>query len=452
MPIKIPVPPPAHDDLFQDLLSDGQSPERFQRVLKAAIGPAPKGRYRHWHKLRHLEPPEGLSQEEWWLGVKLARLHLSQPLPLRATDGEPFHYAMLDIAYRMLHQIDSDARGHIGGSEQVTNPQTRDRYLFNSLIEEAITSSQLEGAATTREVAKAMIQQGRKPRNHGERMILNNYEGMRRIRELRGTPLSVELLLELHRVFTADTLEPSEVGRFRRDEDNVCVMDEVNTILHRPPRAGELPQRIQAMCDFANAEETDRFIHPVVRAILLHFWLAYDHPFVDGNGRTARALFYWSMARSGYWICEYLSISSIIKKAPARYSRAFLYTETDENDVTYFILNQLNVVIRAIEELHKYLKRKQIEVKEAADMIRRSERLRGTFNHRQLALLSHALKHPSAVYTIESHRASHGVTYPTARADLLQLAEEHVLDQYKMGRAFSFVAPADLRERLARLE
>lgn len=451
MPVKIPVSPPAHQDLFRKLLSDGQSVDRFQKVIGAGIGPAPKGRYRHWNKLRHLTPPSDLLHEEWWLGIKLAREHLFQPLPLRGADGKPFRYAMLDIVYRMLHRIDSDARGHIGGSEQVTNPQTRDRYLFNSLIEEAITSSQLEGASTTREVAKAMIQQGRKPRNHSERMILNNYEGMRRIRELRSTPLSVDLLLELHRVFTADTLEGPDVGRFRRDQDDVCVIDEIGTLLHRPPPAEELPERVQAMCNFANAEEADRFIHPVVRAILLHFWLAYDHPFVDGNGRTARALFYWSMARSGYWLCEYLSISSIIKKAPARYSRVFLYTETDDNDTTYFILNQLEVVIRAIEELHKYLERKQVEVREAADMIRRSERLRDIFNHRQLALLSHALKHPHAEYTIESHRASHNVTYPTARADLLRLAREKVLDQYKEGRAFTFVAPPDLRERLTML-
>jgi hypothetical protein len=75
-------------------------------------------------------------------------------------------------------------------------------------------------------------------------------------------------------------------------------------------------------------------VHPVLRAILLHFMIGYDHPFADGNGRTARALFYWSMARSGYWLMEYTSISHILRKAPARYMRAYLHTETDKNDTT----------------------------------------------------------------------------------------------------------------------
>jgi Fic family protein len=63
-------------------------------------------------------------------------------------------------------------------------------------------------------------------------------------------------------------------------------------VFHTPPPAAELPARLEAMCDFANSKTPDTFIHPVVRGIFLHFWLAYDHPFVDGNGRTARALFY----------------------------------------------------------------------------------------------------------------------------------------------------------------
>ena len=61
----------------------------------------------------------------------------------------------------------------------------RERYVISSLIEEAITSSQLEGAMTTREVAKDLLRSGRKPRTKDERMILNNYRGMLRVREVR---------------------------------------------------------------------------------------------------------------------------------------------------------------------------------------------------------------------------------------------------------------------------
>jgi hypothetical protein len=74
-------------------------------------------------------------------------------------------------------------------------------------------------------------------------------------------------VLDLHRLVSEKTLDdPADAGR------------------HRPPG-----MQVPAV-----------FIHPVMRAITLHFWLAYDHPFCDGNGRTARALFYWSMLKQGY--------------------------------------------------------------------------------------------------------------------------------------------------------
>jgi Fic family protein len=254
-----------------------------------------------------------------------------------------------------------------------------------SLVEEAITSSQLEGASTTRDVAKEMIKRGRAPRDRSETMILNNYRALQFIREIREESLTPSIVFELQRLLTEGTLdEPNAAGRFRHQDEHIVVSDEMDgSVLHDPPSAAELQARMEAMCAFANAADTDEpFIHPVVRSILLHFWLAYDHPFVDGNGRTARALFYWSMARRGYWLAEFLSISRILKHAPGRYNRAFLYTETDDNDATYFILFQLRVIVRAIEELHEYLARKAVEMEETARLIRRSHVIRERLNHR----------------------------------------------------------------------
>ena len=90
-----------------------------------------------------------------------------------------------------------------------------------------------------------------------------------------------------------DTLEnPDAVGRFRHADEPGKVADDEGTVYHEPPPADKLAARVQAMLDFANGnDQEDNFIHPGGRAIILHFWLAYDHPFADGNGRTARALF-----------------------------------------------------------------------------------------------------------------------------------------------------------------
>ena len=334
--------------------------------------------------------------------------------------------------------------------EQITNPETKDRYYVGSLIEEAITSSQIEGAATTRKVAKEMLRSGREPRDRSERMIINNYLTMRRIGELKNEPLTKKLVLEIHRCVTERTLDdPSAAGRLRSDtkQEKVVVDDAYGEVYHDPPPASELEDRMAAMCSFANGETPSGFIHPAIRSIILHFWLAYDHPFLDGNGRTARALFYWSMLRHHYWLCEYLSISRIIRKAPMKYQRAFLYSETDDNDLTYFILYHLDVMHRAVEELHDYIRRKTSQLRKI------ESELRGiiVLNHRQRALVSHALHHPGQIYTIESHRSSHNVVYETARRDLGDLTERGLLKAVRVGRTWQYTAVDDLEDQLTNL-
>jgi len=448
--MKLPVTPPIFSELLRGVFTGPNGTARFDQLTRAGIGAAPGGKYRHWDKFRHAPPSEKFSAEEQWLAVKMARRALYRPLPLRDVNGTQFQYALPNPALEMLHQIDRKAGGNIQGSEQVTNPATRDTHLFTSIVEEAITSSQLEGASTTRKVAKAMIQEGRAPRDRSERMILNNYEGMLYVRKFIRAPLTPEIVKELQRRLTDGALDDADAaGRFRRVDENIVIEDdETGTRLHTPPPAAELDSRMKAMCDFANGQEPKEFVHPAVRAILLHFWLAYDHPFVDGNGRTARALFYWSMAREGYWLCEYVSISRILREARAQYARSYLYSETDENDTTYFLLYQMRVLLRAIHDLHEYLARKAAEIHEAEQIVRQAFAVKSELNQRQLALINHALKRPTNRYTVESHRISHGVSYETARSDLMKLVAQKLLTQRKVGKAHAFAPATDLRELL----
>jgi Fic family protein len=315
------------------------------------------------------------------------------------------------------------------------------------LIEEAITSSQLEGAATTREVAKEMLKQGRPPRDRSERMILNNYQTMQRIIEVKGQPLTSALIFEIHRIVTEGTFDdPSAAGRFRRGDEGCVVGNDLGEVFHVPPPAGQLEGRLDSMIAFANGETPGSFIHPAIRSMILHFWLAYDHPFVDGNGRTARALFYWSMLRHQYWLFGYLSISRIILKAPVQYGRAFLHTETDDNDLTYFLIYHAQVLGRAIAELHEYLERRTRQLRDLEAELRGMVML----NHRQRDLIVHAVRHPGSRYDVESYRRSHGVVYETARTDLLDLVNRGLMDSRKVGKAWVFTPVGDLEARLRR--
>jgi Fic family protein len=406
--------------------------------------------YPHWDKLRHLDPPKALTREQWWAGIKYARVNVARPIPLMDTFDSAFSYTMPDLVLSRLHLVDQRCAGEIKMPEVVTgDAQAKQHYLVNSLMEEAIRSSQLEGASTSQRVAKELLRTGRNPRDRSERMIVNNYLALQYMRNSMGDRLTPADVLELQRILTDGTLDdPSASGRMQTpDEERVAVVDRIDGgVLHRPPPAEQLPARLQALCDFANGDSDaeDTFIHPVVRAILLHFWLAYDHPFEDGNGRTARVLFSWSMRTKGYWLVEYLSISKILREAPGQYNRAFLLTETDAGDTTYFLIHQLGVIERAIEALHKYLRRKVAEVRDVEQLLRGT----GGFNHRQTDLLGGALRDAERAYTFASHAQAHGVTHETARTDLRSLVSLGLLESEREGNRYRFRPPHDLAERL----
>lgn len=448
--MKLPLSPPY----FESLLKEADH-ITITKLLTSNFGPSDvKGRYLHWDKLRHLQPPEGWSSEDYWWALKLTRKKLYKKLPFTSKSGEQFQLCMTDDIYRDLLWIDQNAAGRIGIDRPVTNPHTRDTYLVGSLIEEAISSSQLEGASTTRNVAKEMLRQGRKPKDHSEQMIYNNYQAMQFIREYKEEQLTPSMILQLHRILTEATLEEADkMGQYRDVGDDIHVVDASESVLlHTPPDASELPERIERLCQFANDLDGKEFIHPVIRAIILHFMIGYDHPFVDGNGRTARALFYWSMANQQYWLMEFISISRIIKQAPAQYGRAYLYTETDDNDLTYFIIHQLEVIKKAINALHEHLAQKAEELHTLEKRLDGSV-LQGQLNPRQLAILRHALDHPNTIYSIREHQAAHKISYQTARTDLLNLADQFkILSKRKYGNSFVFVAPPDLGQKLADVE
>lgn len=444
--MKKPKSPPEFSQLWESFMAD---PSRLDRLFRKIPELGHSDSYLHWDKVRYLEPPLSLTSEEWWFTLKLQRRSSYKKMPLYDRRHTPFVISPESNPIpERLHDIDLGAGGQIQMSDQITNPETRDQYFISSLIQEAITSSQLEGAATTRQVAKEMIKSGRKPVDRSEQMILNNFKTMQHISELKNETLSSAMLFEIHRLVTENTLDDeSAAGRFRRADEDVHVVDMYDEILHTPPPAAELGERLDLMCRFANSSTESGYIHPVIRSIILHFWLAYDHPFVDGNGRTARALFYWSMLRHGYWLFEFISISQILLKAPVQYERAFLYTETDDNDLTYFVIYHLEVIRKAIEQLHVYIRRK-------TERLRHLEgELRGmaVLNHRQRALIGHALRHPYHLYTVQSHRISHNIVYETARNDLQKLESLGLLLGMKVGKKRQYSPAPELEKKLLNL-
>jgi len=404
--------------------------------------------YLYWDKFKYLDFPNTISKELAWAYLRtMVRSPQIRKFPLKDKYGNNFGYWLPDTILKILHYLDQ----HAGGQTLIEDPglpaSEKERHLISSIMEEAIASSQLEGAATTRKKAKEMLKSGRRPTNKAEHMILNNYITIKNIKNFVDVPLSKELILEIQTSMTKNTLEdPSAAGRFRREDEQVHVIDQRDgQILFEPPPASETDERINILCNYANNAVDKEFVHPVIKAIIIHFWFAYIHPFVDGNGRTARAIFYWYLLKNKYWLFEYVSISRILLKAPGQYLRAYLYSERDDLDITYFLKYNLRTINLAIKSLHAYLVKQQKEIRETKKLIKRYPGL----NHRQYDLLHSVIDDVYATYSIGYHKNTHNIAYQTARTDLLELEQRGLLVRVKSGgKRFVFASSKNIIAKL----
>ncbi|MFA6049554.1 MAG: Fic family protein [Candidatus Micrarchaeia archaeon] len=392
------------------------------------------GEVLYWTDAKRQEIPKDLTPEIIWSAAKMMRAVTARNLTIGKDAQFRFKFYLPDGLNKILHEIDVDAgrkfEAFFGGMAEQNN-----KILLESLMEESIASSQIEGAATTRPVAKEMLRTGRAPKNKPERMILNNYLAIQTIKDdFKSKPLSPEMLLELQAILTKDTLENvADEGRFRKSDDEVVVGDQLTgETIYEPPQAEKIPLLLTAICDYAN-DESGPYTHPVVKACILHFLIAYTHPFVDGNGRTARGVFYWYLLREGYWLFQYVAISRTIKHARAEYDRAYVYVEQDENDITYFLKFNLEKISLAMRDFYSYLERKRQEQKAIFSF----RKIPG-INERQAIILNDFARSPERITTISEVQKTFNVVYQTARNDLLELEKLGFLHQKKSGLKYIF--------------
>ena len=252
--------------------------------------------YLYWDKVKYKS--KNINPIELWNAIKLHRKIKSNSVIFGKYQ---FFYVVTDYMQRALHQFDMHIGGTLGSNIEIAESD-KTKYIISSIMEEAISSSQMEGANTTRKKAKEMIQKEQKPKNKSEQMIMNNFITMKHIVQHKNEDITPDKILYIHKLMSNKTLDDIEdEGRFR-DNDEIHVVNQVNSeIVHTPPTNDELEKLINDLCFFFNNDSKD-FIHPIIKGCIIHFMIGWIHPFTDGNGRTARALFYWYMLKKGYWL------------------------------------------------------------------------------------------------------------------------------------------------------
>lgn len=442
---------PPKDVDFSKVISK-VSNEDFVKLMKYHRVTDEKGRYHHWDDFQY-RVEKGLESVHAWSVQKLARNAHIQHLKYFDKNGDDAKINIIPSMHKACSLIDQQTSK--AAFEAMISNLDGIKYLIKELREEeSISSSQLEGAATTTVVAKAMLSAQRKPRTEDERMILGNYRLMGSVWDKRNEDLSLELIKEFHAIGTKDiNNEKYNPGVFR-DNDNVVICDYDGNVVHYPPTHESLNARLQSICEWANTRHEDSvtsdYMHPLIKACILHFMIGYEHPFNDGNGRTARALFYWYLFKCGYTAFKYISISRLLKEASTSYGKSYLYTESDNFDLTYFVDYQCQIVCRATTNFTDHIKKVSSQRAEI-DRLLWTSGLMKKLNDRQRTILLVAIDNVGKKFTVKEVSENLSISDNTARSDLKALVEANLFEAIDNGKQTLYVSPKTISGYLEKL-
>ncbi|MEE9395127.1 MAG: Fic family protein [Planctomycetota bacterium] len=393
----------------------------------------PDEEYRHWEDGASQVPHPDLSPDRTWALAQVRRRLAATSIPQACDPKALAHHACLGLPSILATQHELD-RFELGDGKSADWQALLEPLARSSREHEALGTSLLAGCTVDADAAREMLRQGRAPRSEAEQTVRSSFDALHWVSQQAHRAIDCAGLLELQSRILSAGADPDHRGRFRRASERMPVRDESGRVIYEPPPAAALKKRLERLCDYAENDDPQSFLHPLVKATLLHYSLAGERPFVDGNGRSARALFHWFLLRQGYAIFSQLALSPIILSRQEQYRRAFLHSQHD-GDLTYFILFQFAAVKTALNRLRGARRQGLASLKA---MLRGVPGASG-LNHRQQALLAHAMNRPDTSYTVPAHGQTHGVVLQTARVDLQGLEAKGFLSKNRAQRAHHWI-------------
>lgn len=401
--------------------------------------------YLFWDKARFIRPlPDGLTAEQAWFLVKTKRQYGSNLLDIKNASGEWFRLLQTEHLQKLCHEFDMSIGGNLLAEMRNVNDADRRVMIANGIIEEAIASSQLEGADTGRDFAEKIIREGMTPRTNSEQMIVNNHVTLKEIEtSLSKMPMSIELLDEIHTMLTIKTLDDwGNTPHRRTAADEPLVVKDMEFIYHHAPEADSVSDRLPLLISYMNDNFGD-YLHPVMKAAAIHFWIGYLHPYTEGNGRLARAIAHWYMLRHNYWGYSYLPLSAMLKEGGKKaYTKAYVYAEQDDYDMTYFISYLLGKMEDAVIRLRSSLEEKRTTSRTTVQAFLEHYRL----NERLALTMNYLTATPDNYVTFASHMTGNRVARATAAKDFKHLTKLKLVKVRKNGRTVKYFASEEARK------
>lgn len=313
------------------------------------------------------------SLEEVWKYIMKNRKENSTETNFKNQQGNNFFYYHLESLIKEI--VELETRSKLDFIESATK-QIKSKVMLDYLIEEALNSSAIEGAFSTKKETEELIKSRRTPTNKNEKMIFNNYKALEFINSRSEKEITEEVVIELFKIITNGTLEEEDQSDTYRSS-SVQVVDSKYSVIYRAPGHEKVKGLMEELIKYINSDTSENVF---IKASIIHFYFVYIHPFSDGNGRTARALTYMYLINSGYEFFKFFSISLVIHEQRTGYYKAIKKCEEEESDLTYFIKFNIKMMLDAIDEtierygkeylkleIEKYMKKNQISFPEKLD-------------------------------------------------------------------------------------
>lgn len=389
-------------------------------------------RYLTPEEIRHRLKQQKTTEGEWsTINREIVATRKTGSITFFFKSIEPkFWFYPADIIHKKIDEIECLGKNLY---EQINKHASfKNDFLLDSAIEEAITSAIYEGAHSTRAQAEQLLASGERPKNKDEWMLINNFNAMKWVKENQSTSLTKDVLLQLHRIVTENTLEGDDInfqGKFRND-----------TVFVGPHEGIEYSKVEQAVEEMiALTTSNPRYFHPLLKGILVHYFVGYIHPFFDGNGRTARALFYFKSIKNQLNYVELLSVSAYLRTHGKQYEKSFEKVKDNEYDLTYFVdfcLDSISSALKEVSRKVRYLLR-MVDLKEKFQL-----------SQSQIGLMQRMALHKFRTIDIEEYAKQISKSREFARQELKKLLDLNLVSEIKVSKKLVYKVNANMLKEL----
>lgn len=200
--------------------------------------------------------------------------------------------------------------------------------------------------------------------------VENCIKSLRWVMKNKRSDLTQGALLKLHTKMTQGLLSESRCGRYRQVQN--FIVNARNQVIFTPRPPSKVKMGMEDLFLWLKQHNQE---HVIVRSALFHHEFVAIHPFVDGNGRVARAASQWILFREGYEALSTLGLDEYFARDRAKYYDMIHQTHDMDGDYTYWIEYIAMGLLEAIEVVTKRIKEQSRQHRQVSLTPKQSELL-----------------------------------------------------------------------------